>query len=192
MKSYRYLILGLLLLLMAPVLGHTQTDYFGKIDTVFADIEKIDDLNWSVTISYSNDQPVEGLSIPLRIAAGENRVVGDSASYTGGRVEHFAYKGFRADTAIQCVTMGMVANLGPTRHKLDPGSGRLVTFFVSSLDNKPIEKLHVDTTTTHPDNSLMTVADRYQPTEDGVDTIIGERLSELQIIPAFVVRTNGK
>ncbi len=192
MKSYRYLILGLLLLLMAPVLGHTQTDYFGKIDTVFADVEKIDDQNWSVTISYSNDQPVEGLSIPLRLAAGENRVVGDSAIYTGGRVEHFAYKGFRSDTAIQCVTMGMVANLGPTRHKLDAGSGRLVTFFVSSLDNKPIEKLHVDTTTTHPDNSLMTVADRYQPTEDGIDTIIGERLKELQIIPAFVVRTNGK
>ena len=192
MKSYRYLILGLMLLLMTPVLGQTQTDYFGKIDTVFADVERIDDQNWSVTISYSNDQPVEGLSIPLRIAAGENRVVGDSAIYTGGRVEHFAYKGFRSDTAIQCVTMGMVANLGPTRHKLDPGSGRLVTFFVSSLDNKPIEKLHVDTTTTHPDNSLMTVADRYQPTEDGVDTIIGERLGELQIIPAFVVRTNSK
>jgi len=192
MKPYRYFIPCLLALLMAPVLATAQTDYFGKIDTVYVEIENINDLNWSVTVSYTNDQPVVGLSIPLRLGAGDNRIVGDSAVYTGGRVEHFAYKGFRADTAIQCVTMGMVANLGPTRHKLDPGSGRLVTFFVSSLDDKPITNLLVDTTTTHPENSLMTVADRIQPTEHGVDTIVGERIKELQIVPSFVVRKSGR
>ncbi|MBD3332766.1 hypothetical protein GF356_07940 [candidate division GN15 bacterium] len=192
MKSRRYLIISLFVLLISPVLGHAQTDYFGKIDTVFADIEKIDNQNWSVTISYSNDQPVVGLSIPLRLAAGENRIVGDSAIYTGGRVEHFDYKGFRADTAIQCVTMGMIANMGPEHKSLDAGFGRLVTFFVSSLDDKPIAELLIDTTTTHPSNSLMTVADRYQPTDDGIDTIVGERLSELSIKPAFVIRTSGK
>jgi len=174
--------------LMCAGAATAQTDLFGKIDTVYADVAKIDDHTWSVTVSMTNDESVIGLSIPFKLSAGTNRVVGDSAVYTGGRVEHFAYKGFRADTAVQCVTMGLVANMGPTQLELPAGSGRLVTFFVSSLDKKPSPDLKIDTTTTHPSNELMAVANMVQKIGDKVDSIPAERLNEVEIRPAFVVR----
>jgi hypothetical protein len=178
----------LIVFLVLPVAGFAQIDNFGKLDTVYADIARIDDNNWSITISYFNDEVVEGLSVPLKMTAGVNRIVADSAVYTGGRVDNFTLKAFRPDTAIQCVTLGMVANLGPTKNSLPPGTGRLVTVFVSSLEDKAIEKLTVDTTTTHPNNSLMVVANRSVWGEHSLDTITVEKRKELEIRPHFLVR----
>lgn len=175
------LILSLLLL---PMFASAQVDEFGKTDTLYAELAKIDDFNWSITVSYTNDQPVVGFAVPFRMTAGSNRIVADSAIYTGGRVENFAFKTSRADTAIQCVTLGMVANLGPTHNFLAPGSGRLVTVFVSSLDQKPIENLTIDTTTTSPNNSLMIIADLIQ----GTDTLGFEDKEKLKIFPVFIVK----
>lgn len=172
-----------------PALSLAQTDAFGVMDTVYADLAKIDKATWSVTVSYTNDETVLGLSVPFHFEAGETKLVADSAVYTGGRVEHFAYKGFRPDIAIQCVTMGMVANLGPTSNKLYPGSGRLVTFYVSSLDKSPVEKLVLDTATTHPQNSLLIVADPIQNMDGKIDTIPQESRKLTEIIPVFVIRT---
>ena len=146
-----------------------------------------DDYNWKVDISYTNDEWVDALSIPLQLIGGKTRLMGDSAVYTGGRVEKFDYKGFRADTAIQCVTMGLVANLGPNKNSLPPGKGRLVTLFVSSVDKKPITEFTVDTTFTRPNNTLMVIAKRIQPGEPP-DTLGLDREADKQIIPVFVVR----
>lgn len=173
--------------LLVPLFVSAQVDHFGNIDTVYADLAKIDAYNWTITVSYTNDEPVAGLSIPFKMTAGLNRIVADSAVYTGGRVEKFALKAFRADTAIQCAMLGMVANLGPTNNVLPVGKGRLVTVFVSSLDNKPIEKLAVDTTTMQPNNSLMVVADRIELNKLG-DSILPQENEKLQIIPVFVTR----
>ncbi len=177
-------ILLIISLLLLPALASAQTDGFGKTDTLYADLAKIDAQNWSITISYTNDQPVVGFAVPLKMTAGPNRIVADSAIYTGGRIENFAFKNYRPDTSIQCVTLGMVANLGPTHNFLAPGAGRLVTVFVSSLENKTIDKLIVDTTTTSPNNSLMVIADLIQ----GTDTIDFNDRERLKIYPAFVVR----
>ncbi|MDH4156593.1 MAG: hypothetical protein OEW00_04890 [candidate division Zixibacteria bacterium] len=179
------LILAIVLIL--PAIGWSQVDNLGNIDTIYADLAKINDLNWTITVNYTNDEEIEGLSVPLKMTAGLNRILADSAIYTGGRVEHFTYRGFRADTAIQCITLGMVANLGPTNNYLARGSGRLVTIFVSSVENKPIEKLVVDTTTTEPNNSLLIIPNRLQYGEK-VDTIPQSRRKDMEIIPAFVVR----
>jgi hypothetical protein len=179
--------LVLALFLLIPAIASAQKDNFGTLDTVYADVQKIDDLNWSVTISYSNDQKVVGLSIPLKLSATDNYMVADSAIYTGGRTEHFAFKGFRPDTSVQCVTMGLIANLGPTNNTLEPGKGRVVTVFVSSIDDKPIETLVVDTTTTNPHNTLMMVAERFQG-GDYPDSIPMENRRILEIRPAFVIR----
>lgn len=187
MKHRSLIICVLTIALLLPVLSLAQVDEFGKPDTLYADLARIDKTNWKIEISMTNDQFVEALSVPFKLSAGEIRIVGDSAIYTGGRIEDFDFKGFRADTAVQCVTMGMMANLGPSKHTLPPGSGRLVTVFVSSVEGKPIEKLSVDTTTTHPNNSLLVMARRVQP-GDPPDTIPLERFSELQIVPVFVVR----
>ena len=174
-------------ILALPVAAAPQTDLFGKPDTVYAVAAQIDTRNWTVTISYTNDEWVEALSLPFHLDAGDTKIVGDSAIYTGGRVEKFDFKGFRADTAIQCITMGLMANMGPTHTGLPPGNGRLVTVFVSSLDDKPIEQLKVDTTTTHPSNSLMVMAQHIQLTEPP-DTIPANNFDTLRIVPAFVFR----
>jgi len=173
--------------LLVPMFASAQVDHFGVVDTVYADVAKLDDHNWTITVSYTNDESVVGLSVPLKMTAGLNRVIADSAVYTGGRVEKFSYKGFRADTAIQCVMLGMIANLGPTQIVLPSGNGRLVTVFVSSVENKPINKLVVDTATLHPNNSLLVIADRSQ-LDPEADTVPVHMSKKLEIIPAFVAR----
>ena len=178
------------IMLTVPVFVSAQVDHFGKPDTVYAEVAKIDDHNWTITISCTNDEPVAGLAVPLKMTAGLTKIVADSAIYTGGRVEKFAYKAFRADTSIQCVLLGMVANLGPTDNTLSPGKGRLATVFVSSRDKESIEKLAVDTTTLQPNNSLMLVADRIQLSKQG-DSIPPELSEKLQIVPAFVAIQSG-
>lgn len=175
-----------------PVTGQAQTDNFGIMDTLYADLERIDDLTWSITISLTNDEIIEGLSVPFKMTAGMNRIVADSAIYTGGRVDSFALKVFRPDTVIQCVTLGMVANLGPSKNSLPPGSGRLVTIFVSSLEGKPIDSLMIDSTTTNPANSLMLVAATANWGDVRLDTIKVEKRQELNIFPVWVVRQPEK
>ncbi|MEA3297461.1 MAG: hypothetical protein U9R56_06315, partial [candidate division Zixibacteria bacterium] len=113
MKHRSLIICVLTIALLLPVLSLAQVDEFGKPDTLYADLARIDKTNWKIEISMTNDQFVEALSVPFKLSAGEIRIVGDSAIYTGGRIEDFDFKGFRADTAVQCVTMGMMANLGP-------------------------------------------------------------------------------
>lgn len=180
-------LLALSLILSAAAVS-AQTDQFGMTDTLYADVAKIDDFNWSVTVSVVNDESIVGLSIPFEMIGGRGvKVIADSAIFTGGRAENFDYKGFRADTAIQCVTLGMIANLGPDRKDLAPGRGRIVTFFVSSQNDKPIENLVIDTTTTAPNNSLMLVANRVQ-LGDPPDTIPYTERDKQEIVPALVIR----
>ena len=186
MKKLLLATLSLSLMLAGTAFG--QTDAFGKVDTVYAELAQIDDHNWSITVNITNDEHLLGLSVPLKLSSEISPSVADSAVYTGGRVEHFAYKGFRPDTAIQCVTLGMVGNLGPTNNKLAPGQGRLATIFVSAMEDKPMPTLTVDTTTTHPNNSLMLVAD----SEEIVRMLGEEKPTQLdrrvEIYPVFVVQ----
>ncbi len=171
-----------------PAALHSQQvdDQHGVRDTVYADLSRIDSHNWSITVSYTNDEAVAGLTVPLKMSAGLNRIVADSAVYTGGRVDHFTLKAFRPDTAIQCVLLGMVANLGPTFKRLEPGRGRLATIFVSSLDDKPIDSLVVDTATVPPGQQrLLSVADELQGTPP--DTTRLDR-DQVRIYPEFVIR----
>ena len=187
MKPIAKTMICLLMVTAMPVLAWSQTDQFGATDTVFADVAKLNDATWTVTISYFNDQNVVGLAVPFKMDAGTNKIVADSAIYTGGRIAaaEWTYPGFRPDTAIQCVTLGMMANIGPTKHKLTPGTGRLVTVYVSSLEGEPIENLTIDSTQTAPGNRLMTVVDRIQGTPP--DTVTVE-LADRSFTPAWVVR----
>src|SRR3989304_3074451 len=111
MRSTAKYVAAAVLLMSLPMTIRAQKDAFGTVDTVWAEIAKIDSYNWSINVSYFNDQPVVGMSIPLKMTAGLNRIVADSCIYRGGRAEHFAVRAFRADTAIQCVTLGMIGSL---------------------------------------------------------------------------------
>ncbi len=162
-----------------------RPDRVGKPDTVYAEIGSIDANNWTITVSVANDEPVVGISVPLRMTAGLNKIVADSALFTGGRIINFAQKFFRADTAIQCVLVGGIANMGGPRIQLTAGTGRIATIFVSSLEKKPIEKLAVDTTTVNPSNSLQIVTDSMLGAAPDSPRI--EQKDRL-IIPVFVVK----
>jgi hypothetical protein len=187
MKPIATALTCLFCLALLPLTAQAQIDPFGAPDTVYADVAKIDANTWTVTISYFNDENVVGLAVPFKMDAGTNQIVADSAVYTGGRVAEakWTYPGFRPDTTSQCVTLGMIANIGPTDYKLSPGTGRLVTVFVSSLEDKPIEKLTIDSTTTNPGNSLMAVLDFLQG--EPPDTVRIE-VAQRNIKPAWVVR----
>jgi len=182
-------ILMLTFIICFPLAALAQVDSLGKMDTLYADIAKIDDYNWSVTFTLANDEQIIGLSLPFKMTAGLNRIVADSIVYAKGKVDHFDYKNLKVDTAIQCATIGLIANLGPTRNQLAPGNEPFATVYVSSLEDKPIEKLTIDTTTTHPNNSLMAIADQTQGIPP--DTVRVET-SKTTIIPVFVVREPKK
>lgn len=175
-----------MVLCVLPSLVMAQTDNFGNVDTLYIDVERINPSHFALTISYTNDQPVAGLSVPIQMTGGKIPVLADSAVYTGGRVENFSFKGFRPDTGIQCVTLGMIANLSSTDNVLKPGTGRLVTVFVSSMDDRDVETFLVDTTTTHPDNSMMMIADRSLLGPP--DSTLAARMKTLEIVPALVIR----
>jgi hypothetical protein len=187
MKPIAFALLGLTCLLLLPLTSQAGQDRFGVVDTIYADVAVINGTTATVTVSYFNDENVVGLQIPFKMDAGMNKIVADSAIYTGGRIAEakWAYPGFRPDTAIQCVTLGMIANIGPTDNKLTPGTGRLVTVFISSLEDKKIENFTIDTTTVARGVSLMAVADLIQGNPpDSVKMTMIER----QIKPAWVIR----
>ncbi len=179
-------ITAILLLILLPLTASAQIDHLGKPDTLYAELARVDEQTWTITLSITNDEWIEALSLPFIMDAGKTRIVGDSAVYTGGRVEEFDFKGFRADTSIQCVTMGLMANMSPGQNGLPPGRGRIATVFVSTIEDEPLVDLNVDSTTTQPTNSLMMMAQRVQP-GNPPDTIPDERMDELRIVPVLVV-----
>ncbi|UCC43212.1 MAG: hypothetical protein JSU65_08670 [Candidatus Zixiibacteriota bacterium] len=186
MKLIVNLLTLLCLSVLVPGAASSQTDSFGAVDTVWAEVSKIDSLNWSINVSFFNDESVVGMSVPLKMKAGLNRIVADSCIYTGGRAEHFNVRAFRADTAIQCVTLGMIASLTSSKKTLPPGRGRLATIFVSSLIDEPIEDLSVDTTTTNPNNQLEVIADSVQGPPENPTKVTD--WTQRKIIPVFVAR----
>ena len=181
-------IIALTFAALLPGLASAQIDSLGAADTLYATLAQINPTNWSVTFSYTNDEKVVGMAIPIHLDAGLNKIVADSIKFDD-RVANWDYKSFRPDTAIQCVTIGLIANLSREYKVMLPGSGNLATLYISSMENKPIEKLSIDTTTTSPNNTLMAVADMIQGTPP--DTV---RLSIMatKIRPAWVVRVSPK
>ncbi len=186
MKSLANGTLALLLIIGAVSMVQAgPIDKFGIADTVYCDLAKVSPTCWTITVSCTNDESIAAIAVPLKMTAGLNRIVADSAVFAGGRCEKFAVQRLRADTAIQCALIGLIANIGPSKTKLAPGSGRLATIYVSSLEDKPIEKLAVDTTTMNPNNSLMAVAESVQG--EPPDTVRVDR-KDVEIIPVFIVR----
>ena len=161
-----------------PIPKPVDSDPLGERDTLFAEIARIDDNSWTVNLSTYNDYTLFGLSIPLRLTSGLRKVLIDSIILTGGRVEHFEWPLIRIDTAIQCVTVGLIAGLNPQVKPLAIGRGRIATIFAHSLGEGRAPALKVDTITTAPSNSLLFINSEMKP-----DT------EQFKILPAFVVTT---
>jgi hypothetical protein len=164
---------ALILVAAAGIWG--QEDNYGKIDTIFAETYKIDANNWAINVSMFNDEEILAMSIPLTYSDEKNRLVADSTVFKGGVAEEFRVKYARVDTATQCVTIGLINDVGVSVPPIPPGKGRVATIFISSLDKKPIKALKIDTVTTPPGNDLRLV---MPPTEG--------------IVPAFIIMESSK
>ena len=137
---------------------YAQNDTVGAIDTMYLEPYQIDAKNWAVNVSLFNDEDILAISLPVMFSAGKSKIVADSTVFTGGRADHFRIKTARADTAAQCLTIGLIWDLGVSVPPMAPGNGRIATIFISALDGNDItEPLKIDTTTTSPSNSLQMV-----------------------------------
>ncbi len=137
----------------------------GDSDTIYLESYRIDRLNWGVNLSLLNHEEIFAMTIPLTFSAAyQNRLVADSVTYNGGRVESFQIKIVRPDTLTQCVTIALFADLGNTVPPLPSGTGLIARLFISSLDRRDISGFTIDTTTTPPSNSLLLVT----PESEGI------------------------
>ncbi len=166
------LFLFFVMVLFMSLPAFAQKDDSGAVDTIFAESYKIDDMNWAVNISLFNDEELLAISLPLRMSAGKTKIYADSTVFKGGRVDHFRVKNSRSDTVAQCVTIGLINDIGVSVPPVSPGRGRIATVFVSSTDGTPIQYLEIDTTTTPPGNILQMVNTKVE-----------------EIIPVFTYRS---
>jgi len=171
MRLSKLLLMTMAVMILFSASLTAQIDKFGIVDTLYAETYQIDDKNWAVNISLVNDEEILALSLPFKFTSGKNPIVVDSTIFKGGVVEDFRVKYARVDTATQCVTIGLINDIGVSIPPIPPGRGRIATIFVSSLKDMSINTLQVDTTTTPPGNDLQLVK---PPTE--------------QVVPAFVVK----
>jgi hypothetical protein len=148
-----------------------QKDDDGAVDTIYAESYRIDDKTWAINVSVFNDEEILAISLPMKFSAGTTKIYADSTVFTGGRVEHFRVKNARSDSATQCVTIGLINDIGVSVPPMAPGKGRIATIFISSIDGSKVEALDVDTTTTPPGNSMQMVKPKV-----------------IEIIPAFVYK----
>ncbi|MEW5922415.1 MAG: hypothetical protein AB1746_00355 [Candidatus Zixiibacteriota bacterium] len=175
MSLAKPMILAAIMLLVISASLMAQDDQYGKIDTVYAEPYQIDAKNWAVNVSMFNDEEILAISIPLVFNAGKTAIVVDSTIFKGGVAETFRVKHARVDTATQCVTIGLIADVGVSVPPIPPGRGRVATIFLSALDKSDFKLMSVDTTTTPPGNNLQLV----KPPTEG-------------IVPVFVVKKAEK
>jgi len=157
-----------------------QVDKAGAIDTMYLEPYQIDAKNWAVNVSLFNDEDIIAISLPIIFSSGKTKIVSDSTIFKGGRADHFGVKIARADTAAQCVTIGLVWALGGTVPPIAPGTGRIATIFISALDGSDFSApLTIDTTTTNPSNSLQMV----------MPSMEDEKLPAEEVIPFLVIKS---
>lgn len=152
-----------------------QTDQFGKVDTLYAEVYQIDAKNWAVNVSLVNDEEIMALSIPFVFSSGKTKIMADSTIFKGGVAENFRVKHARVDTTAQCVTIGLINDVGVSVPPIPAGGGRIATIFVSAIGDEDLPSLKVDTTTTPPGNNLQLV----KPPSSG-------------IVPALVIKEGPK
>lgn len=189
----RILLTAFCLLLAGATMSSAQAvdPEFGKHDTIYVDIATIGPGHWSLTVNYANKAPMNGFSLPLKYNAGLAKLIADSAVFAGGRVESWAFKGFRCDTAIQVLTLGGIANLSRTTHNvLNAGSGRIATIFIHASDTAKMKPLAVDTCTSSPNNTIQAIGDFSNLNLKEGEQITADMMNYLGVIPAFVVRKN--
>lgn len=152
------LLLTTLVLLAAS--AYAQNDATGKVDTVTLKVQTLDANKWMVTAFVWNDEELAAVDIPIRYTAGMTKVMVDSVSFKGTRMEKFAQKYFPIDTAGQMMHFGGLAYMSPEQPPLVVGSGEMARVYFSLKNESGAKKpgpFAIDTCTMAPNSSLMLV-----------------------------------
>ena len=148
---------GLAVFVAASSCVWAQNDPLGKTDTVTLKVTPVGTSQWMVSMVVWNDEPLAAVDIPIRYTAGMAKLVVDSVSFKGTRMEAFAQKYGPVDTANQMMHVGGLAYMGPDKPPLAPGDGEMARVYISMKDEKKPAPFAIDTTTMAPNSSLMLV-----------------------------------
>jgi len=134
-----------------------QDDPLGKIDTVTLVVDNPAEGQWVISAHVWNDEEIAAIDIPIKFTAGIARLMVDSISYAGTRMEYFAQKYNPIDTAKQIMHFGGFAYMGPDKPPMAPGSGEVARVYISATGDKKPGVFAVDTTFMEPNSTLMLV-----------------------------------
>jgi hypothetical protein len=134
-----------------------QNDPIGKTDTVTLIVDSPAPGTWVISANIWNDEDLAAIDIPIKYTAGITKLIVDSISFAGTRMEYFAQKYNPIDTAGQMMHFGGFAYMGPDKPPLVPGSGELARVYISAVGDKKPGVFAVDTCTMAPNSTLMLV-----------------------------------
>lgn len=134
-----------------------QTDPLGTTDTVTLVVHNPAPGKWMVSAHVWNDEELAAIDIPIKYTAGMARLIVDSVSYAGGRIDYFAQKYNPIDTANQMMHFGGFAYMGADKPPLMPGSGEVAKIYISATGDKKPGVFAVDTCFVQPNSRLMLV-----------------------------------
>lgn len=157
MKTKKTFLLILTILIAISGTAMAQTDPVGAIDTLTLVVNKLEEGKWMVSVQLWNDEELAAMDIPLGYTAGIAKLIVDSVSYTGTRIDYFAQKYLQIDTVGQVMHFGGIAYMGPDKPPLEPGQGEVGKVYISVHDTKKPGPFAVDTAFYAPNNHLMLV-----------------------------------
>lgn len=113
--------------------------------------------HYEFEISLVNNNPINAMSLPFFVSAGEKKMYYDSVSFDGSRAEFCAVKIPNPDTTNQKILLGILTSMTPPLKYIDPGEGRIATLYFTGEDGVNVNDIVVDTTFFPPSNHLMWV-----------------------------------
>ena len=152
--------LFLAVMVMLSVAAFGQNDPIGKVDTVTLKVHSLGNGKWMVSANVWNDEELAAVDIPIRYTAGMAKVVVDSVSFAGTRMEKFAQKASQVDTTGQMLHFGGLAYMSTEQPPMAIGNGELARVYFSLKDASDAKKpgpFAIDTCTMAPSNSMMLV-----------------------------------
>jgi len=113
--------------------------------------------HYEFEILLTNKEPINAMSFPFYISAGEKKMYYDSVSFEGSRAEFCAVKIPNPDTASQKINLGILTSMTPPIRYIDPGEGRIAKLYFTGDNGVTVNDIVVDTTFFPPSNHLMGV-----------------------------------
>lgn len=159
----RLLLAALLLFLFGPT-AWAQQDPFGTPDTVrVGSCEAYPQSTFTIPIYLYNDEPLLGLTIPLRLAQGRENITCDSVIFDMARAGNCQFLSAYIDDSAKSILIGIIPSLDSAERYIEPGDGEIARIFFSYAGSP---ESSVDTLTTGllpPYNSLKFIGANITP-----------------------------